>query len=226
MVKVLLVDDEPDILEFLRYNLELNGFIVCTAENGKEGIDVAVKERPDIIVLDIMMPKLDGIEVCNRLRARSEFKDTIIVFLTARTEDYSHLAGFEAGADDYIIKPIRIKVFIAKLQTLFRRKIAKPNVLESKLTQSFENFTINFEQRLLYVNDKEIQLPRKEFEIIALLTSKPGKVFTRTEIYSIIWSSDVCVSERTLDVHIRKIREKIGEDYILTIKGVGYKFQG
>ena len=220
MKKVLLVDDEPDILEFLKYNLENNGFIVYTSEDGKQALEVAEKEQPDIIVLDVMMPKMDGIEVCCQLREKKQFQNTIIVFLSARSEDYTHIAGFDAGADDFIVKPIRIKVFIAKLLSLQRRK---DNNSDKESIKVIGNIRIDYEQKMVYIKEEGHQFPKKEFKIFSLLCSNPGKVFTRQEIYVSIWGGDVYVSERTLDVHIRKIREKIGEDYILTIKGVGYK---
>ena len=221
MIKILIADDEPDILEFLKYNLEANGFIVFTAEDGKRAIEMATKERPDVIILDIMMPNMDGIEVCRELRERTEFNDTIIIFLTARSEDYSHIAGFEAGADDYIVKPVRLKVFIAKIQSIIRKRSQNTEKFKRKY---LGDLIIDYEQRLLFKNGQEFQFPKKEFKIINILTSKPGKVFTREEIYSLIWGNDICVSERTLDVHIRKIREKIGDNYITTVKGIGYKF--
>ena len=221
MIKILIADDEPDILEFLKYNLEANGFIVFTAEDGKQAIEMATKERPDVIILDIMMPNMDGIEVCRELRERTEFNDTIIIFLTARSEDYSHIAGFEAGADDYIVKPVRLKVFIAKIQSIIRKRSQNTEKFKRKY---LGDLIIDYEQRLLFKNGQEFQFPKKEFKIINILTSKPGKVFTREEIYSLIWGNDICVSERTLDVHIRKIREKIGDNYITTVKGIGYKF--
>jgi two-component system alkaline phosphatase synthesis response regulator PhoP len=222
MIKVLLVDDEPDILEFLKYNLETNGFNVFIAENGIKALELAEKERPDIIVLDIMMPGMDGIEVCNQLREKKQFKNTIIVFLSARSEDYSHVAGFEAGADDYLVKPIRIKIFVAKLISLYKRK---EQVYEKISSKVIGDLTLDYEQKLIFIKDQQYQFPKKEFKIFSLLCTNPGKVFTREEIYMNIWGNDVCVSERTLDVHIRKIREKIGDDYIVTVKGIGYKVE-
>jgi len=222
MNRILIVDDEPDILEFLNYNLLASGFLVSQASNGKEAIAVANKEKPDLIILDIMMPIIDGIETCRILREDHNFDNTIIVFLSARSEDYSHIAGFEAGADDYIVKPIKPKVLIAKIQTLLKRK----GILNEKSkSKQFGNMSIDFEQRLILIDSNEHVLPRKEFKILTLLSSKPGKVFTREEMYNQIWGSDICVSDRTLDVHIRKIREKLGDNYIATVKGVGYKFQ-
>jgi len=220
MLKVLLVDDEPDILEFLKYNLEANGFMVITAENGVLALQIAEIERPDIIVLDVMMPQMDGIEVCNQLRDKKQFQNTIIVFLSARSEDYSHIAGLDAGADDYIVKPVRIKIFIAKLLSLSKRK---DQTFEREKIKLVGDIKIDFEQKLVFIKELEFQFPKKEFRIFSLLCTKPGKVFSREEIYHNIWGNDIYVSERTLDVHIRKIREKIGDDFIVTVKGVGYK---
>ena len=222
MMKILIADDEQDILEILRYNLVSNGFYVFEAQNGKDAIELATKEKPDLIVLDIMMPYIDGIEVCRTLRENSDFNNTIIVFLSARSEDYSHIAGLEAGADDYLLKPIKPKLFIAKIKNLLKRKGALNETTNSK---QFGNITIDYDQRLIIINNESVLLPRKEFKIISLLSSKPGKVFTREEMYGHIWGNDICVSDRTLDVHIRKIREKLGDNLIATIKGVGYKFQ-
>lgn len=220
-MKILIADDEPDILKFLQYNLEKEGYEVITAVNGKEAIEKSKKESPDLIILDIMMPELDGVEACRELRQLPEFKDSIIAFLTARGEDYSQIAGFEVGADDYITKPIKPRVFIARIKALLKRK------LQSDTSGDIINIgglKIDKEKRLIFINKKTIQLPKKEFELLILLTSKPGKVFFREEIYSNIWGLDNIVSDRTLDVHIRKLREFIGENYIKTVKGVGYKF--
>lgn len=219
--KILIADDEPDIIEFLQYNLEKNGYIVVSAINGRQAIDVSIKEKPDLILLDIMMPEMDGVEVCRELRERPEFKDTLIAFLTARNEDYSQIAGFEVGADDYITKPVKPRVLLARIRALLKRKeLASP---ESKILQ-FGNFIIDKEKRLIFIDDEPYYLPKKEYEILILLASKPGKVYTREEIYHIVWGYDIFVGDRTIDVHIRKIREKIGGDYIKTIKGIGYKF--
>ncbi len=219
--KVLLVDDEPDIVELLKYNLEREGYQVYTALNGKDALKVARTSRPDLIVLDIMMPGMDGVEVCNQLRRAPEFKQTIITFLTARGEDYSQIAGFDAGADDYITKPVRPKVFVSKVRALMKRSVQdrpEDGILESN------GVKVDTEKVLVYVNDAELQLPKKEFELLALLISKPGKVFKRDEIYSRIWGNELFVGDRTIDVHIRKLREKIGDDRIKTIKGIGYKY--
>lgn len=219
--KVLVVDDEQDIVDLLQYNLEREGYAVITALNGKDAIKLAKAHRPDLIVLDIMMPGMDGVEVCMQLRQMPEFNSTVITFLSARGEDYSQIAGFEAGADDYITKPIRPRVFLSKVKALLKRSIAERTedlVLESN------GVKVDPERVMVYVNEQEIQLPKKEFELLALLISKPGRVFKREEIYTHVWGTELFVGERTIDVHIRKLREKIGEERIKTIKGVGYKF--
>lgn len=218
--KVLLVDDEADIVEMLKYNLERDGFQVSTAFNGRDALKVAKTERPDLIVLDIMMPGMDGVEVCMQLRQMPEFKDTLITFLTARGEDYSQIAGFDAGADDYITKPVRPKVFVSKVKALLKRSGDRPSeeMLESN------GIRVDLEKVMVYADGRELQLPKKEFELLVLLMSKPGKVFKRDEIYSRIWGNELFVGDRTIDVHIRKLREKIGDERIGTIKGIGYKF--
>lgn len=219
--KVLLVDDEPDIVELLKYNLEREGYQVSTALNGRDALKAAKANRPDLIVLDIMMPGMDGVEVCNQLRQLPEFKHTLITFLSARGEDYSQIAGFEAGADDYITKPVRPKVFLSKVKALLKRSTAeRPDgqVMEAN------GVKVDLEKVMVQVGEKEMQLPKKEFELLVLLMSKPGKVFKRDEIYGQIWGNELFVGDRTIDVHIRKLREKIGEDRIKTVKGIGYKF--
>ncbi|MBK6541337.1 MAG: response regulator transcription factor [Flavobacteriales bacterium] len=219
--KVLLVDDEPDILELLRYNLEREGYRVLTAPNGKDALRLAKSERPDLIVLDIMMPGMDGVEVCMQLRSLPEFKQTLITFLTARGEDYSQIAGFEAGADDYITKPVRPKVFVSKVKALLKRSTSdRP---EGMMLES-NGIRVDLEKVMVYKGAEEMQLPKKEFELLVLLMSKPGKVYKRDEIYSHIWGNELFVGDRTIDVHIRKLREKIGDERIKTIKGIGYKF--
>ena len=220
LIKILIVDDEPDILEILRYNLAKEGYHVLTAQNGEEGLELAKKELPDLIILDIMMPQTDGMELCRQLREIPQFNNTIIVFLTARSESYSEIAGFELGADDYITKPVKPRVFVSRIKELLRRHTGKE---ETSIIQ-FGDLVINKEKYLVTKNDKELDLPKKEFEVLSLLSSKPGKLFTRNEIYSSIWGKQLIVGERTLDVYIRKLREKIGEDHIHTVKGVGYKF--
>ncbi|HQD11390.1 MAG TPA: response regulator transcription factor [Chitinophagales bacterium] len=221
--KILVVDDEPDILEFLSYNLEKEGFQVETAENGKQALEKAKKSQPDIVLLDVMMPEMDGIEACRTMREMPQFEHTIIAFLTARTEDYSQIAGFETGADDYISKPIKPRVLVSRLKALLRRYEAK----ESKSTHlEVGNIQIDRERYLITFEGKEMAVPRKEFELLYLLASKPGKVFKRDEILNEIWGRDIIVGDRTIDVHIRKLREKLGEDLIKTVKGIGYKFEG
>lgn len=220
--KVLLVDDEPDILELLRYNLEREGLKVFTASNGRDGLKMAKSERPDLIVLDIMMPGMDGVEVCNQLRSLPEFKQTLIAFLTARGEDYSQIAGFDAGADDYITKPVKPKVFVSKVKALLKRSgIVQGDVR----TIESNGVVLDLERVVVRKDDQELKLPKKEFELLALLMSKPGKVFKRDEIYSHIWGDGLFVGDRTIDVHIRKLREKLGDDRIGTVKGIGYKFE-
>lgn len=225
--KVLLVDDELDILEFLSYNLEKEGYIVYTAKNGMEAIKIAEKKTPHLIILDVMMPEMDGIAACEELRKIPSLNNTIIAFLTARGEDYSQIAGFEAGADDYITKPVRPKVLVSRVKALLKRTgettttIVEP---QDTNTVNIGNLLIDKERYLIRINDNEMILPRKEFELLSLLVSKPGKVFTREEIYFSVWGENVVVGDRTIDVHIRKLREKIGNEHIKTLKGIGYKF--
>jgi two-component system alkaline phosphatase synthesis response regulator PhoP len=218
--KILLVDDETDVLDFMKYNLEKEGFWVYTARDGVEAIQMAKKMNPHLIILDLMMPKMDGIETCRELRSMPDFKNTIITFLTARDEDYSQIAGFEVGADDYITKPIKPRVFISRIKALLRR--LESNETSTKV--SVGDIEIDRERYVVVKNGNEISLPRKEFELMNLLVSKPGRVFKREEILSKVWGNDTIVGDRTIDVHIRKLREKIGDDYFKTIKGIGYKF--
>ncbi|MEZ4720956.1 MAG: response regulator transcription factor [Flavobacteriales bacterium] len=220
--RILVVDDEPDILEFLSYNLTQQGAKVFTASNGVEAIEIARKKVPDLILLDVMMPQMDGIETCIQLREKPETKDVIIAFLTARGEDYSQIAGFDAGADDYISKPIKPRVLISRLKALLRRKEMRGS---SSMSVELKSLTIDRDRYLVIKDDVEFNLPKKEFELLALLISTPGKVFTRDTILSSVWGDDVVVGDRTIDVHIRKLREKLGSDHIRTIKGVGYKFE-
>lgn len=226
--KILLVDDEVDILEFISYNLEKEGYKVYTAQNGAEAIKVAEKTLPDLIILDVMMPEMDGIAACEEIRRIPTLQNTIIAFLTARGEDYSQIAGFEAGADDYITKPIRPKVLVSRVKALLKRTStvspATSTVVESTNTMTIGNLIIDKERYLILKDGEEMILPRKEFELLSLLVSKPGKVFTREEIYYSVWGDNVVVGDRTIDVHIRKLREKIGNDQIKTLKGIGYKF--
>ncbi len=214
---ILIVDDEPDIIEILEYNFNKEGFQVFTANNGEDAIKLAEKKQPTIILLDVMMPELDGMETCRRLREKPIFKDTLILFLTARGEDYSEIAGFDAGADDYIKKPIRPRTLVVRIKSLLKRKFPEEN--NNILT--IGNLELHAENRKVILNNKEINLPKKEYEILLLLMKKPEKVFTREEIYHKIWKNNI-VGERTLDVHIRKLRKKLNSNYIKTSKGIGY----
>ncbi|MES2836407.1 MAG: response regulator transcription factor [Bacteroidota bacterium] len=221
--KILIVDDEPDILEFLSYNLRKEGYSVYTANNGKEGLEAAKRVHPHLIILDVMMPEIDGIETCREIRATDGLKNTLIAFLTARSEDYSQIAGFDAGADDYINKPIKPRVLVSRIQALLRRF---SNAEEKSLPSvDVGGLKIDRERFNVIKDGEEINLPKKEFELLSLLATKPGKVFTREEILERVWGGDVVVGDRTIDVHIRKLREKLGEEYIKTVKGVGYKFE-
>ncbi len=219
--KILVVDDEEDILEFLSYNLEKEGAKVYTANNGLEAIDIAKKKKPDLILLDVMMPEMDGVETCLQLRDKDETKNIVIAFLTARGEDYSQIAGFDAGADDYIAKPIKPRVLISRIKALLRRK---EGAVQPMGSSELKSLRIDRERYVVVKDEVELNLPKKEFELLALLISVPGKVFTREGILSSVWGEDVVVGDRTIDVHIRKLREKIGSSHIKTIKGVGYKF--
>ncbi|MBA3972197.1 MAG: response regulator transcription factor [Bacteroidetes bacterium] len=221
--KILLVDDEPDILEFLSYNLKKEGYLVYTANNGKEAVTVAKKENPHLIILDVMMPDMDGIETCREIREIPGLKDVMIAFLTARSEDYSQIAGFDVGADDYINKPIKPRVLISRIKALLRRGGNSDSMKTEKVDMG--GIKIDRERYLIVKDDVEINLPKKEFELLALLASKPGKVFTRDVILDKVWGGDVVVGDRTIDVHIRKLREKLGDDFIKTVKGIGYKFE-
>lgn len=222
-ITILLVDDEPDILEIISYNLKAEGYKVKTASSGREGVEKAKKVRPDLILLDVMMPEMDGIEACEQIRKTPGLEHTIIAFLTARGEDYSQVAGFEVGADDYITKPVKPKVLTSRLKALLRRRPLKPAKSEERKTLG--DMVIDIERYHIEIKGKVVDLPRKEFELLGLLASKPGKVFTRDEIMDRIWGTQVIVGGRTIDVHIRKLREKIGDERIKTIKGVGYKFE-
>tara|TARA_B100001778_G_scaffold321482_1_gene312885 strand:+ start:145 stop:828 length:684 start_codon:yes stop_codon:yes gene_type:complete len=218
-IKILIVDDEPDIIEILKFNLENEGYKVISAVNGKEALKLADKHLPNLIILDLMMPIMDGIETCERLRMDKRFNNTLIMFLSARGEDYSQVAAFESGADDYVTKPIKPRILNSKVKALLRR-------FKNELGQvlSFENLVIDSEKYTVEVDSKKLNLPRKEFELLFLLASRPGKVFKREKIMESVWGSDVIVGDRTIDVHIRKLREKIGENHLKTIKGVGYQF--
>lgn len=221
-IKILLVDDEPDILEIVGYNLSNEGYQVFKGENGEEAVELAKKHKPHLIILDVMMPKMDGIEACERIRELPELSETVITFLTARGEDYSQVAGFDAGADDYIAKPITPKVLISKVKSLLRRFKQSENVADSIV--KIGELVIFKEEYKITLKGKEITLPRKEFELLSLLATKPGKVFKRDEILDRVWGNEVVVGGRTIDVHIRKLREKIGDKSFKTVKGVGYKF--
>ena len=221
-IKILLVDDEPDILEFLSYNLKKEGYEVLCATNGKDAITIAKKELPKLIVLDVMMPEMDGIETCRELREQKGLQEVLIAFLTARSEDYTQIAGFEVGADDYITKPIKPRVFMSRVKALLRRLQSSTN---SESNLEFGEIRMDKEKHLVFKGSEEINLPKKEFKLFALLSSKPGKVFTRENILEKVWGDEVVVGDRTIDVHIRKLREKIGDNYFKTVKGVGYKFE-
>lgn len=221
-VTILLVDDEPDILEIIGYNLKLEGYEVVTASNGVEAIAQARIHQPQLILMDVMMPEMDGMEACEHIRNIPELADTVIAFLTARNEDYSQVAGLDAGADDYISKPIKPKVLVSKIKALLRRVKVEEAHPETLLVGPLE---INREEYKVVYGQQAMVLPRKEFELLYLLASKPGKVFKREEILDRVWGNEVVVGGRTIDVHIRKLREKLGEDWLKTIKGVGYKFE-
>ena len=222
--KILIVDDEPDIIEFLSYNLKKEGFKVYSANNGTEAVEIAKKKLPQLIILDVMMPGIDGMETCERIRNIPKLSKVLIAFLTARSEDYSQIEGFEKGADDYISKPIKPKLLVSRIKALLKRYNYIPDDSVNSKAISFDNIFIDKEKYLVIKSGEAVQLPKKEFELLALLASSPGKVFDRDEIFSKIWGDDIIVGERTIDVHIRKLREKIGETYIKTVKGVGYKF--
>ncbi|MFO7257360.1 MAG: response regulator transcription factor [Bacteroidota bacterium] len=217
--KILVVDDEEPIRELLKYNLQKTGFEVKTASDGEQALDIAKKFLPDVVLLDIMMPKMDGVETCRRLRDNPQLQKTFIIFLTARSEEYSEVAAFEVGADDYITKPIKPRALISRIQALFRRnqKKSPETVVAGDLVIDRASYTVK-------LNGREISLPKKEFELLFFLAQNPNKVFSREELLQNIWGSDVYVLARTVDVHIRKVREKIGDDFITTVKGVGYKF--
>ena len=220
-IKILLVDDEPDVIEIIRYNLEKEGYKLYTASNGKEALEKAKKKLPHLIIMDVMMPKMDGIEACEQLRNDIRFNDTIIMFLTARGEDYSYVAAFDAGADDYVTKPIKPKVIVSKVKALLRR-LKKEEQTHEKI--QIGKLIIDREQYEVTHMDKSFSMPRKEFELLYLLASNPDKVVKRDKIMEIVWGSEVVVGDRTIDVHIRKLREKVGDKYFKTVKGVGYKF--
>lgn len=221
--RILLVDDEPDILELLSYNLEKENYKIMTASNGKEAIEKAQEFSPDLILLDIMMPEMDGVEVCYQLRSKPEFSNTVIAFLTARSEDFTQISALEAGGDDFIVKPIRPKVFNSRIKALLRRNEHKDKKVKTKF--KFGPLLINTEKYNIRIHGQKVKMAKKEFELLMLLTSSPGKVFKREEILHKVWGRGVVVGDRTIDVHIRKLREKIGPEFFKTLKGVGYKFE-
>ena len=221
-IKILCVDDELDILEILKYNLSNEGYDISTAADGKSAIEIAYNINPNLIIMDVMMPNMDGIEACEKLRSDDKFNDTIIMFLTARGEDYSHVAAYNAGADDYVTKPVKPKVLVSKVKGLLRRL---KKVIANDINKiEFDDIKIDREKYKVYISDKVLNLPRKEFELLYLLASKPDKVYKREKIMETVWGSEVVVGDRTIDVHIRKLREKVGDRYFKTVKGVGYKF--
>lgn len=224
--RILLVDDEKDILEFLSYNLRNEGFKIYTAANGRDAVRISAEIRPHLVLMDVMMPDMDGIEACEEMRANRDLEDMLVAFLTARGEDYSQIAGFEAGGDDYITKPIKPKVLVSRIKALLKRRSVK---IEDSGTGSVNkivsgDLVIDKERYLIIKKGKDISLPKKEFELLSLLISKPEKVFTREEIFDRVWGENIVVGDRTIDVHIRKLREKLGDKYIKTVKGIGYKY--
>ncbi len=219
--KILLVDDEEDIIEFLTYNLQKEGFQVSAAFNGLEAVKKASSEKPHLIIMDVMMPEMDGIEAVKKIRKNPDLDDTLIIFLTARSDDVTQISGLESGADDYVSKPVKPKVLISRLTALLRRSAKKGKFDIMRVN----DLVIDREQYLVFKGNKEIRLPKKEFKLLRLLASEPNKVFTREEIFSKVWGNDVIVGDRTIDVHVRKIREKTGVDYIRTVKGIGYKLE-
>ena len=225
--KILIIDDEPDIVEVLEYNLKKEGFSITTAQNGKEGIEIANKIQPHLIIMDIMMPEMDGIEAVEIMRSSENLKNTVIAFLSARSEDFTQIAALNAGGDDYMVKPVKMKLFVARVKALLNRVHKKNNESSPENTQNIikhGDIEINKEKYTVIIEGKELNLPKKEFNLLLLLSSKPGKVFTRASIFSNVWGDSVIVSGRTIDVHIRKLREKIGGHHIYTIKGIGYKY--
>lgn len=224
MVKILLADDDPAIVEMLEYNLKKEGFVVYTTSDGEEALEIAKRELPNLMILDIMMPKLDGVEVCERVRSMRELDQSLIVFLTARSEDFTQIACYENGGDDYIVKPIKPKVLISRLKAILKRQLPT-DTADKKHVLTFGNISIDVERYEVKKDQQGISLAKKEFELLLLLGSKPGKLFTRDEIFNKVWGTDTAIGDRTIDVHIRKLREKIGDTYIKTIKGLGYKIE-
>lgn len=221
-IKILLVDDEDDVLEFLSYNIRKEGYDVYTANNGVKGLQKAIEIKPHLIILDVMMPEMDGIETCREIKQNQQLENTIVVFLTARGEDYSQIAGFDAGADDYVTKPVKPRLLVSRIKALLRRYRTEE---DSGAKLDLGMMVIDKERYVVFLEGVEISLPRKEFELLLLLASKPNKVFSRDEIFSKVWGDNVIVGDRTIDVHIRKIRERLGINNIKTIKGVGYKYE-
>ena len=224
-VKILIVDDEDDIVEFVGYNLKKEGYQVLSADNGDDALRMVDEEKPNLVLLDIMMPQIDGVEVCRIIRSKPEHEHILIAFLTARNEDYSQVAALDVGGDDYITKPIRPRVLVSRINALLRRAEKAGNSTTLDKVIEVGNFIIDRDKVSVQKGDKNIHLAKKEFELLVLLVSKPGKVFSREEIFSNVWGSEVIVGNRTIDVHIRKLREKIGNKYIKTVKGIGYKFE-
>ncbi len=222
--KILLVDDDTDILEFLSYNLKKAGYKIYTEKNGKKGLETAIRKKPHLIILDVMMPESDGIETCEEIRRNPDLEGTLVTFLTARGEDYSQIAGFEAGADDYITKPIKPKVFVSRVKALLKRHSSSTKEATKNKILSCGDITIDSNKHIVTYKSAPIYLPKKEFKLLRLLISEPDKVFTREEIFKKVWGDDIIVGDRTIDVHIRKLREKISQKNILTVKGIGYKF--
>ncbi len=221
-IKILVVDDDPDIIEIISYNLKKENYKVFSCYNGTDSIKIAEKEKPDLIILDVMMPGMDGIQVCEKLRSKNEFNNTIIMFLSARGEDFTHIAAYDAGADDFVNKPLKPRLLISKVRSLLRRTNKINNVSSMKL--NFKGLIIDKEEYTVKIKGEKLILPRKEFELLFMLSSNTGKVIKREEIMNQIWGEDVIVGDRTIDVHIRKVRKKIGSNFIKTIKGIGYKF--
>ena len=221
-IKILVVDDDPDIVEIISYNLKKENYKVFSCYNGTDSIKIAEKEKPDLIILDVMMPGMDGIQVCEKLRSKNEFNNTIIMFLSARGEDFTHIAAYDAGADDFVNKPLKPRLLISKVRSLLRRTTKINNVSSMKL--NFKGLIIDKEEYTVKIKGEKLILPRKEFELLFMLSSNTGKVIKREEIMNQIWGEDVIVGDRTIDVHIRKLRKKIGSNFIKTIKGIGYKF--
>ncbi|MEN8227608.1 MAG: response regulator transcription factor [Bacteroidota bacterium] len=224
--RILLVDDEKDVLEFLSYNLRNEGFKIFTSSNGREAVRISAEIRPHLVLMDVMMPDMDGIQACEEIRANGELADTLVAFLTARGEDYSQIAGFEAGGDDYITKPIKPKVLVSRIKALLKRRSVKIKDSDTRSENKIVSgdLVIDKERYLVIKKGKDISLPRKEFKLLSLLISKPEKVFTRDEIFDRVWGENIVVGDRTIDVHIRKLREKLGDNTIKTVKGIGYKY--